>query len=117
MSLVENPIFNNSSFVSLGISAYYRYHDDIYIICQSRDSMHALWDSLRVASPHFTHEVREVGSHSRDVSFLDVCVQFRGSQVSAVPSLTKPITPLCASSFILQSMLAGPVVWSEGCAA
>ena len=75
---------------------YIRYHDDCFVIFESRSAAHDFWQYLKSILSYFNMKVRKISKS--EVDFLDLSVYLVGGHLSCMPSLAKEPRPLCVHS-------------------
>jgi len=79
-----------------GILVYLRYHDDIFVACQSMQHLKDFMKFFKSRLKYFKAKVREISS--TQVEFLDLTILNVGGRLQATPTLTKRPLPLCVHS-------------------
>jgi len=79
-----------------GILKYVRYHDDIFFVFQSMQSLREFIPVFRSHLGYFKFKARDISSTF--VTMLDLDISLSAGQLHAKPSLDKVPLPLCPSS-------------------
>ena len=94
---VERRLFRDKPLATSGVLSHTRYHDDVLMLMESRQSMLDFMAAMQQHSQYFRILVREVSSHA--LQHLDLVVALSDGRVEITPSLAKipiPLSPMSA---------------------